>query len=156
MKHSSTGRSSVPMLIACILFCEMAGFLGSWLMGDALVVWYPRLVKPVFAPPGYVIGIVWTILFFLMGMSLYRAWLKRIKLKWFYIQLGLNVLWSYLFFGIREIGLAYIEILVLFAAIFATIYVFGQKDKLAARLLWPYWAWVGFASVLNLGFWLQN
>lgn len=149
-------KSSLAKLFGAILVCEGVGILGGAVTSASLSTWYAQLNKPAIMPPSWAFAPVWTVLYFLMGMSLYRAILKRAKLKWFVIQLALNFLWSYLFFGLHEVGLALLEIVVLFCAILATIIQFGKKDKLAARLLWPYAAWVAFATLLNLLIFLEN
>jgi translocator protein len=154
--RSKPSKSGIVRLIGAILICEGVGILGGVVTSSSISTWYASLSKPVIVPPGWVFGPVWTVLYFLMGMSLYRAILKRAKLKWFVIQLILNFLWSYLFFGLHEVGLALLEIVVLFCAILATIIQFGKKDKLAARLLIPYAAWVAFATLLNLLIFLEN
>jgi len=153
---SITVRPSLVKLVGAILICEGVGILGAVLTMSSLSVWYEALNKPVFTPPAWLFGPVWTILYLLMGMSLYRAVIKRAELKWFIIQLSLNFLWSYLFFSLHEIGLALLEIVVLFGAIIATMIQFRKKDLLAARLLIPYAAWVAFAAFLNLSIWLKN
>lgn len=148
--------SKLGKLLLAVLFCEVVGIMGGIITAPSIPTWYQHLLKPSFVPPGWLFAPVWTFLYFLMGLSLFRAVLRKAKLKWFYIQLFLNFLWSYLFFGRHEIGLALIEIVVLLTAILVNIYVFAKKDRLAAKLLWPYAAWVSFAAFLNFAIWLRN
>lgn len=132
---------AVPLII---------GFIGSIATTSSVKTWYvTTLVKPTFNPPSWVFGPVWTSLFVLMGISLYIARSKKISLKWFWIQLLLNLAWSFLFFGLRMPLLAFIEIVILWIAILINIKSFWPKSKAAAILLFPYLLWVSFASFLN-------
>jgi len=146
-------------LIISIIVCQAAGVVGSIFTMPALTTWYATLAKPSFTPPGWVIGIVWTVLFLLMGLSLYLVWVKKPKkreLPFFDIQLALNILWSAIFFGLRNPSLAFVEIIFLWLAILGNIIVFYKIDKKAAWLLVPYLAWVSFAAVLNYSVWMLN
>ena len=125
--------------------------------------WYPTLQKPAFNPPPWVFGPVWTALYVLMGIALYGVWRlgwDRAEVRWaiafFAIQLALNGLWSVLFFGLRAPGLAFLEIIVLWAAIVATTLAFWRAAPWAGALIAPYLAWVSFAAVLNGSIWLLN
>ncbi len=135
--------------------------MGSIFTFSAIPNWYVTLNKPFFSPPNWVFGPVWTILYILMGISLYLVWISKSKIKQnainlFFVQLGLNVLWSILFFGLRNPALALIDIVALWVAIFLTIKSFSKINKLAGNLQIPYLAWVTFASILNLSIVLLN
>jgi len=173
-------------LITSILICEMAGAIGLFFTTPAINTWYARLLKPSFNPPDWIFAPVWTILFFLMGISLYLVWEKNWavdasedkeeKKAWnpistklwrgewreenaiciFFIQLGLNILWTVIFFSLKSFDIAFIEILMLWFAILYTIINFYRISKLAGYLLIPYILWVSFASVLNLFIWWLN
>lgn len=128
----------------------MVGFLGSIATVSSVKTWYvTTLIKPSFNPPAWIFGPVWTFLFVLMGISLYIARSKKISLKWFWIQLLLNLVWSFLFFGFKMPLVAFIEIIILWIAILMNIKSFWSKSKAAALLLFPYLFWVTFASFLN-------
>ena len=125
--------------------------------------WYPGLTKPSFNPPAWVFGPVWTVLYILMGVAAFLVWQKgwntqpvRIALGAFVVQLILNGLWSVLFFGLRSPGLAFVEIILLWAVIGVTIVLFWRVLPLAGVLLLPYEAWVTFAAILNGAIWLLN
>jgi len=163
-----------------IIICELAGSIGSIFTFPEIKEWYSTLKKPFFNPPSWIFGPVWTILFVLMGISLYLVWKKgfvvknELKIKkrkawnkysqklftgeWkkaniiliFAVQLGLNVLWSFVFFGMHSPALAFFELLALWVAILFTIVNFYRVSKAAAYLLVPYILWVSFAGVLNL------
>lgn len=150
-------------LIAAVGLCLTAGFIGGFFTAPAIPLWYNQLQKPEFNPPSWVFSPVWTILYILMGVSLYIIWNSRINQKEasrayfaFGLQLGLNILWSILFFGLRNLFYAFVDIILLLAAIVATIAVFYRIDRKAALLLVPYLLWVSFASVLNYSIWQLN
>lgn len=144
-------------LLLAVVLCEGAGLVGSIFTFSSVNSWYITLNKPFFNPPAWIFGPVWTILYLMMGISLYLAWnTKKISLKWFWIQLILNSLWSILFFGLRNPPLAFLEIILLWIAILLTIKSFWKYNKMASYLLFPYLFWVSFASILNLSIVLLN
>lgn len=149
--------------IFSILFVQAIGIAGSFFTFTSISDWYPALNKPGFTPPNWIFGPVWTILYLLMGISLFLVWKKGIKnekvssaLTLFFIQLALNFLWSVIFFGLKMPGLAFFEIVILWIAILIVILKFLKLNKTAAYLLIPYFVWVSFASVLNLFIFLLN
>lgn len=123
---------------------------------------YDQLVRPGWAPPGYLFGPVWTVLYAMMGVAAWLVWRRggfraaRPALTLFLVQLALNALWSWLFFGWHLGALAFVDILVLLAFILATLVSFWRVTPLAAVLLVPYLLWVGFACVLNYSVWQLN
>ena len=148
-------------LIISIVICQLAGFLGSIFNIASIPTWYVSLKKPIFNPPNWVFGPVWTILFLLMGISLYLVWSKgfeknKIALYLFIAQFILNILWSALFFGLRLPLAAFIEIILLWLAILATIITFYRISSAAGLILIPYLLWVSFAAVLNFSIWMLN
>ncbi len=142
--------------VSAILICQAAGILGSFFTINSVSTWYADINKPFFNPPSFVFGPVWTILYLMMGISLFLAWEKKINLKWFFIQLVLNSLWSIIFFGLQNPLLAFIEIIFLWIAIIFTIKSFWKKARTSAYLLIPYFFWVTFASILNLSIVILN
>jgi tryptophan-rich sensory protein len=131
-----------------------AGVLGATVTYPALPHWYAGLTKPVFVPPGWVFGAVWTVLYVLMGLSLYLVWTaanrrpKRTVFVLFGTQLLLNVAWSVTFFGMHLPYVAVGVIIGLLAAVVALTVVSWRISRWAAYLLIPYVLWVGFAMVL--------
>lgn len=123
---------------------------------------YGDLVRPSWAPPGWLFGPVWSVLYALMGVSAWLVWRARgfsdarSALFVFIVQLAANALWTWLFFVWRQGGLAFAEILLLWALILATIVLFWRVSRLAAVLLLPYLSWVSFASALTLSTWRLN
>lgn len=153
-------KINYPALIFSILLCEAAGFIGSIFTVSAIPTWYASLVKPSFSPPNYLFAPVWITLYFLMGISLYLIWQKGKKtlglVKLFLIHLVLNSLWSFIFFGLKNPGLAFGEILLLWGIILVLALKFYRVNKISAYLLLPYQLWVSFATILNLSIWLLN
>ncbi len=142
-------------LIASIIVCQLTGIIGAIFTTPSISGWYAGLNKPFFNPPNWLFGPVWTLLYLLMGISLYLVWKQkggaeiRTALIFFTIQLGLNTLWSIIFFGMRLPSVAFIEILILLVFIVLTIIKFFPLSKVSAYLLIPYLLWVSFASLLN-------
>jgi len=124
--------------------------------------WYASLRKPSWNPPGWVFGPVWTALYVAMAVAAWRVWLqdgspaRRRALRAFLAQLGLNALWTPLFFGLHRPGVAFAEIVLLWLAIAWTIAAFRLVHRAAAWLLAPYLAWVTFAAALNFTLWRLN
>ena len=150
--------------IASLAVCFGASGIGAIFMADdSISNWYAGLQKPNITPPDWVFGPVWTILYLLMGISLFIVWNKgldkpKVKqaLGLFLIQLFLNAAWTPLFFGLHLILAALIEIMLLWLAILATFLVFKQISARAGMLLLPYLIWVGYAVILNGSIWYLN
>jgi tryptophan-rich sensory protein len=144
-------------LLICIVVCEVVGILGSIFTLPSIPTWYASLNKPFFNPPSWLFGPVWTTLYLFMGVSMYLVWKKgfknknaRIALAVFLAQLGLNFLWSLIFFGLHLPALALVDIIFLWIFIALTTLKFSKISKPASYLLCPYLAWVTFASALNI------
>jgi len=141
------------MLVVFVLASFAAGGIGSAF--GTTGAWYDSLRKPSFTPPGWLFGPVWSALYTLMGISAWLVWRAagwsraRVALGLFFGQLVLNAAWSVLFFGLHLVGGAFVDILLLWAAIAATALTFARHSKPAAFLMLPYLAWVLFAAVLN-------
>ncbi len=155
--------SNKSKLVVAIVGSQLAGIIGSVFTAPAIAGWYTTIVKPELNPPAWVFGPVWTTLFALMGIAAFLVWKQglerrdvRIALGLFVGQLALNTLWSILFFGLQNPGAAFIEIIILWFAILATIVAFARISRPAAWLLVPYILWVSFASYLNFSIWMLN
>lgn len=156
-------KIKVIKLIISILIVQLAGIIGSIFTSSSVSTWYQSLVKPSFTPPNWIFGPVWIILYLLMGIALYLVWGKGFKNKGvkiavyiFILQLILNLLWSFLFFGLNNPLYAFIEIIVLWILILINIILFYRISKTSAYLLLPYIFWVTFAAVLNFTILLLN
>ena len=150
-------------LAALVALCLGVGALGGIFTSSSVSTWYRALARPSFTPPGWIFGPVWTALYVLMAVAAWLVWRAagtarraRGPLALFGAQLALNLGWSAVFFGLRRPDLAALEIVVLWAAILATLLAFGRRSRLAAALLAPYLAWVTFAAALNLAIWRLN
>lgn len=149
-------------LLAFIILCLMVSGIGGYVTATSVDTWYQTLHKPTFNPPDWVFAPVWTTLYILMGISAWRVWrigpfaANHRALIVFGAQLGLNLLWSILFFGLQRIDLALIEIGVLLLAITSNMIMFWRIDVLAGALFLPYALWVAYASALNAALWLLN
>lgn len=149
------------IFVALSLF---TGIIGSIFTIPSIPIWYANLIKPWFNPPSWLFSPVWTTLYILMGSAAFLVWqtktktksLKNTALTLYFIQLVLNSVWSYLFFGLKNPGLAFFEIVILLLTIIATTYYFWKIYRPAAYLMLPYIAWVTFATILNSSIWLLN
>ena len=138
------------------------GFLAGMFTSQAIPTWYASLNKPAFSPPNWVFGPVWTSLYILLGISLFLIWKDEASkdrnraIKVFSIQMLLNFAWSFLFFYFHLIGVALIEIILLWVSIGYMIYLFYKIRPFAAYLNIPYLIWVSFAVILNTGYYFLN
>jgi benzodiazapine receptor len=150
-------------LAACIVICQLAGFVGSIFTTPAIPEWYATLNKPSFTPPNWLFAPVWLTLYTLMGIAAFLVWQKALTtpkvktaLGLFAFQLFLNALWSVLFFGLRSPLAGLLEILILWLVILLTILFFVKLSRVAALLLLPYIVWVSFAALLNFSIVILN
>ena len=139
-----------------------AGGLGAIATTPEIDGWYRTINKPSWNPPDWIFGPVWTTLFVMMGIAAWLVWKPSgfkqavTPLTLFAGQLILNVAWSWIFFGMHQVGWAAVEIVVLWFAILATAATFFRHSKPAGWLMIPYFGWVTFASVLNFAIWRLN
>ncbi len=145
-------------LLLCFLVAAAGGAVTAMSVND----WYQGLEKPGFTPPDALFAPVWTALYALMAVAAWRVWRSsgfrdaRWPLLAFAVQLGLNLGWSILFFGMNLIGAALVEMIALLAAIVVTAMLFARRDRWAGVMLVPYVVWVGYALVLNASIWRLN
>ena len=155
-------KNKLLKLVSLIVICEGVGVLGSIFTIPSITAWYSHLNKPIFNPPNWIFGPVWTALYLLMGVSLFLVLEKKLKkqknflIVLFTVQLALNFLWSVIFFGWHLPMAALIEIVLLWVSIALLIIDFWKFSKTAALVLIPYLCWVSFASILNLFIALLN
>lgn len=154
---------NLPKLIVSVVGCELVGILGSVFTVSSISTWYSTLNKPFFAPPNLIFGPVWTTLYLLMGIAFYLIWKQGWKKKkvrtaanYFLAQLGLNFIWSPIFFGLQSLLLGFIVIVAMWTVIVMTMKKFYLLSRLAFYLLVPYLLWVSFATVLNASILLLN
>ncbi len=156
--------NKISKILIVVVTCLAIGYFSGIVTRSAISDWYPTLVKPSFNPPNWVFAPVWSLLYIMMGVAAGLVWdridndretVKR-ALVIFAVQLALNALWSYLFFGLHNPMLAGLEIIVLWLMIYETYVQFDKINKIAGYLLLPYLAWVSFAAVLNASIWWLN
>lgn len=149
-------------LFLSLLIPLVVGFTSGFFTASGVNEWYTTLNRPSFNPPNWLFGPVWTTLYILMGISLYLIWKqpasseRNAALLIFAVQLVLNFFWSIIFFYWHQIGLALIEIVLLWALIVLMIYRFYHINSTAALLNIPYLLWVSFATVLTAAYWNLN
>jgi len=153
----------IVQFISSLAIPLAAGAVGSLFTIPAIPTWYAVLVKPFFTPPAWVFSPVWTVLYILMGIALYLVWIKgwndkyvQMAIAIFAIQLTLNVLWTFLFFGLHSPFLGLLGILLLWVAIILNVLAFFRVSAGAAILLVPYFVWVSFAAILNYAIFVLN
>ncbi len=150
------------LLLTCVLITLLCGGLGGFATASEIGSWYSTLNKPSFNPPNYLFGPVWTALYFLMAFALHTIFKlpkspqKSRMLLIFVVQIVLNILWSFLFFKFHWVGLAAVEMLVLWIFILMMIFGLTRFNKTIAYLQLPYLVWVTFAFMLNCGIYLLN
>ena len=160
--HERSRRRDILGLIAFLALCFGVSAIGGAVTATSVGGWYQTLHKPSFNPPDWVFAPVWTMLFAIMAVAGWRVWrapgprAAGVAMVLFAAQLALNLAWSFLFFGLRSIGAALIEIVALLAVIIATTAAFWQRDRLAGILFVPYAAWVAYATLLNAALWRMN
>jgi benzodiazapine receptor len=152
-------RNYVLSLLVFFVLCFAVAGLGSLATTPNIPTWYATLNKPSWNPPNWLFGPVWTFLYAMMAVAGWLVW-KRVgwatAIICFAVQLALNLAWSFIFFGAHQTGLAFLEIILLWLAILATIISFFPVSKTAAALLIPYLLWVSFAAILNFTIWRLN
>jgi benzodiazapine receptor len=146
---------SIPSLLAWILGTSVAA-IGGAVTAKAAAEFYAMLQKPFWAPPAWLFGPAWTVLYIVMGTAAWRIWLQagfngaKVELSFYFVQLVLNMAWSYFFF-VRRSGLqATIEVVCLWITIAITLVLFWRRDVTAGLLFLPYLSWVTFATVLTV------
>ena len=153
----------IPKLIVSILIPLIIGFASAFLTFSSFPAFYATLIKPSWAPPVWLFGIVWTILYTLNGIALFLVWREglgrrdvKIAIGVFAIQIILNFFWSIIFFGFRSLSGGLIEIIIMWIAILINIILFYRISKAAGILLIPYIIWVTIATFLNYSIFLLN
>ena len=156
--------NKVSRIAIVVVICLVVGYVSGMVTRAAITTWYPTLIKPVFNPPNWIFAPVWTLLYIFMGIAAGLIWNEienkpkevKIALQYFIFQLGLNALWSYLFFGLQNLLLASIEVILLLLVLIECYKLFKPIHPTAAKLFIPYIAWVSFASLLTLSIFYLN
>lgn len=148
-------------LFLSLLLPQLSGIIGSFFTFQAIPDWYLKLNKPWFSPPNWIFAPVWLVLYTFMGIALYLNWIKKSQqsknnVRLFFIHLFFNNIWTPVFFGMKNFGLALFIILILWFLILIMIRDFYKLNKLSSYLLIPYLLWVTFAALLNLSILILN
>jgi translocator protein len=152
----------IGKLIASLLLPLAIGGIAGMFTSEAIPGWYASLNQPSFNPPNWVFGPVWTTLYIIMGISLFLIWKlpaskeRNLAILIFWVQLVLNFCWSFFFFYFKMIGLALVDIILLWIMIVLMMVRFYKIKPLAAYINIPYLLWVTFASVLNIAYYILN
>ncbi len=156
-------KVNIARLIGSIAACHGAGGIGSVFTTPKITTWYANLTKPDFTPPNALFMPVWLTLYTLMGIAIYLVWRKGLKAEGvktafilFWVQLGLNAIWSVVFFGQESIIGGVIIIIALWVVLLITIIKFFKVSRVAGGLLIPYITWISIASALNTSILLLN
>jgi len=157
-----TGKK-ISYFVIAVAICLLAGYVGSYYTTPSLPTWYAGLQKPDFTPPSWVFALVWTILYILMGISLYlivESGLKNQEVKlgliFFIFQLLVNVGWSFFFFGLHSTFFGFMAVVLLWAVLLCTILQLFRFSIPAALILIPYFIWVSFAGYLTYAIMILN
>jgi tryptophan-rich sensory protein len=157
-----TRRSGGVQAFAVTLGVTCAAAFSAAYASRTSAAFYAQLDRPSWAPPAWLFGPVWSVLYLLMAIAAWRVWRAagfaqaRTALALYGVQLALNALWTWLFFAWRNGAWATAEVLVLWSAIVLTMHRFSRHDRVAAAMLLPYLAWVSFASALTVAVWQRN
>ena len=155
-------KSQFIKLIVSIALPLGIGSVAGLFTAEAIPGWYETLNQPSFNPPNWIFGPVWTTLYLFMGISLFLVWKqsaskeRNIAIFVFLLQLALNFCWSFIFFFFNMIGLALIEIILLWISIIIMLVLFYKIKPIAAYINIPYFLWVTFATILNTSYYFLN
>jgi len=154
---SPNRRTELTGLVLFVLLAFAAGGIGSLLQGSDVGARYLAFDRPVWAPPSWAFGIVWPVLYVLIGVAAWRVWraagsvrAAAVPLALWAVQLLLNAVWPWVFFGLEAFWAAVVVVVALDLAVLATIVAFARRDRPAAWLLVPYLAWILYATALNI------
>jgi tryptophan-rich sensory protein len=162
IKNSLMTKSQFLKLFLSVILPVGIGGIAGLFTAEAVPGWYATLNQPSFNPPNWIFGPVWTTLYLAMGISLFLVWKenysreRNIAIVVFLIQLALNFAWSLIFFHFKMIGLALVEIILLWISILSMLFLFYRIKPVAAYINIPYLLWVAFATMLNASYYILN
>lgn len=154
-------KEVIKLLVSIVLPLSLGAIAGMF-TSQSVSGWYETLNRPSFNPPNWIFGPVWTTLYILMGISLYLIWKQDVSkernraILVFLVQLILNFCWSFIFFYFNLIGIALLEIILLWINILIMLVLFYRIRPLAAYINIPYFIWVTFATILNASYYFLN
>ena len=142
-----------------LLITFLASGIGGFTTANFKEPWYSQIILPSFNPPSWVFGPVWTTLYILMSIAIWRIWIKFYDnkiLNLYFFHLFFNMIWSIIFFGFHQIGLALLDLFIILIFIVLLMKIYYSKDKISFSLMIPYFLWSGYAFVLNFNIFILN
>ena len=142
-----------------LLITFLASAIGGFTTANFKEPWYSQIILPSFNPPSWVFGPVWTTLYILMSIAIWRIWIKYYDnkiLNLYFFHLFFNMIWSIIFFGFHQIGLALLDLFIILIFIVLLMKIYYSKDKISFSLMVPYFLWSGYALVLNFSIFILN
>ena len=142
-----------------LLITFLASAIGGFTTANFKEPWYSQIILPSFNPPSWVFGPIWTTLYILMSIAIWRIWIKFYDnkiLNLYFFHLFFNMIWSIIFFGFHQIGLALLDLVIILIFIVLLMKIYYLKDKISFSLMVPYFLWSGYALVLNFSIFILN
>ena len=142
-----------------LLITFLASGIGGYTTATFKEPWYSQIILPSFNPPSWVFGPVWTVLYILMSVAIWRIWINYYDnkiLNLYLLHLFFNMIWSIIFFGFHEIGLALLDLVLILIFIVLLMKIYYLKDKISFSLMVPYFLWSSYALVLNFNIFILN
>ena len=142
-----------------LLITFLASAIGGFTTANFKEPWYSQIILPSFNPPSWVFGPVWTTLYILMSIAIWRIWIKYNDnkiLNLYFFHLFFNMIWSIIFFGFHQIGLALLDLFIILIFIVLLMKIYYSKDKISFSLMVPYFLWSCYAFVLNFNIFILN
>ncbi len=146
-------------LIFILLITFVASGIGGFTTATFKEPWYSQIILPSFNPPSWVFGPVWTALYILMSIAIWRVWIKYYDnktLRLYFLHLFFNMIWSIIFFGFHQIGLALLDLVIILIFIITLTKIYYYRDKISFTLMIPYLLWSSYALVLNFNIFILN
>tara|TARA_Y100000591_G_scaffold298707_1_gene290706 strand:+ start:25 stop:489 length:465 start_codon:yes stop_codon:yes gene_type:complete len=146
-------------LIIILLVTFLASGIGGFTTATFKEPWYSQIILPSFNPPSWVFGPVWTTLYILMSVAIWRIWINYYDstiLKLYFFHLFFNMIWSVIFFGFHQIGLALLDLIIIIFFIILLMKIYYLKDKVSFTLMVPYFLWSSYALILNFSIFILN
>ncbi|MDC0450209.1 tryptophan-rich sensory protein [Pelagibacteraceae bacterium] len=146
-------------LFLIILITSLASAIGGFTTTSFKEPWYSEIILPSFNPPSWVFAPVWTTLYIMMSIAIWKIWINSFDikiLKLYFIHLFFNGTWSVVFFGFHQIGLALINLIIILIFIVLLMKSYLTRDKISFYLMIPYLLWSSYALILNSSIFLYN
>ena len=146
-------------LAIILLITFIAPMIGSYATATFKEPWYSEIILPSFNPPSWVFAPVWSTLYLLMAIAIWRVWINSFNikiLKIYFLHLFFNSIWSIIFFGFHLIGLALVNLILILIFIVFLMREYLKRDKISFYLMIPYLSWSSYALILNISIFLLN